>query len=153
MLGTWKYEGPLLEDVPGMAEKGSKFSVTLTWRRILDKQAVMESWSGEFEGGKTFSGKALIGWNAAEKKLVYGSMNSNGGMNLGTVEFDRGAKTSTLTTEGVDGEGVNTSFKGVVTKTGRDTLTWQAVHRIGGMVEGPSPVYEFKRVKKAKPIQ
>jgi hypothetical protein len=38
----------------------------------------------------------------------------------------------------------------VVTKTGKDTLTWQAPERVGGIVEGPSPVYTFKKVERAK---
>jgi hypothetical protein len=126
MIGTWRYEGPLLEDVPDMAKKGSNCVFQFSWRRILDKNVVMEDWSVEFEGDKKVSGRALIGWNAAEKRLVYGAMSSFGGMAVGTVVFDRREKTSTLTSEGVDAEGESTYFKGVVTKTGKDTLTWRA---------------------------
>jgi hypothetical protein len=150
MIGTWRYEGPLLEDVPDMAKKGSNCVFQFSWRRILDKNVVMEDWSVEFEGDKKVSGRALIGWNAAEKRLVYGAMSSFGGMAVGTVVFDRREKTSTLTSEGVDSEGESTYFKGVVTKTGKDTLTWRALQRSGGIVEGPSPEYTFKRVHRAK---
>jgi hypothetical protein len=148
MIGTWRYEGPLLEDVPGMAEKGAEFVAQFSWRRILNRNAVEENWSGTL-AGKEFSGKALIGWNAKEQRLVYGAMDSEGGMSLGTVVFDKQAKTSTLTSEGIDGDGEPVSFKAVVTKTGKDTLTWQALERTGGTVEGPSPVYTFKRVQRA----
>lgn len=148
MIGAWLYEGPALEDVPDITKKGEKISIRFSWRRILEKQVVMEDWLVEYANGKSFSGKGLIGWNAADKELRYGSMNSVGGMFLGTVEFDRQAKTSTLTGKGVDAEGKEMTFQGVVTKTGKDTLTWQAKERTGGDVEGPSPVYQFKRVKR-----
>ena len=39
------------------------------------------------------------------------------------------------------------TFVGVVTVTGKDTLTWHGPRREGGLVEGPSPTYTFKRVK------
>lgn len=149
MIGTWRYEGPLLEDLPGIAEKGSDFVFQFTWRRILSKNVVEENWLLEFEGGKSLVGKAMIGWNAAEKHLSYGSMDSIGGMGLGVVVFDAKAKSSTLTEEGIDGDGKETTFKGVVTKTGKDTLTWQRLESTGGVVDGPSPLYEFKRVKRA----
>ncbi len=109
----------------------------------------MEDLFVEIEGEKKISGKALIGWNAADQKIVYGGMGSLGGMGLGTVVFDRQAKTSTLTSKGVDGEGEETSIKTVVTKTGKDTLTFQVLERTGGIIEGSSPVYTFKRVPRA----
>jgi hypothetical protein len=52
--------------------------------------------------------------------------------------------------KGTDGDGEDTSLKAVVTVTGEDTLTWQALERTGGVAEGPSPVYTFKRAKRAK---
>ncbi len=148
MIGTWRYEGPLLEDVPDMAEKGSDLVFQFSWKRILNKNVVEETWLIEFGDGTTISGKALAGWNAAEKMISYGSMNSTGNMSLGTVVFDAKAKSSTLTAKGVNGDGEETSFLGVVTKTGKDTLTWQRLNCEGGIVEGPSPAYEFKRVKR-----
>jgi hypothetical protein len=150
MIGTWLYEGPLLEDVPDYAEKGTKCVFQFSWRRILKKSVVEENWSLEFEGGKKLVGKALIGWHAAEKEIVYGGMNSIGTLTLGTVTFDEKAKTSTLTEKGVKSDGEEMSFKGMVTKTGKDTLTWQALERVGGIVEGGSPVYSFKRVKRTR---
>lgn len=153
MIGTWRYEGKLQEDIPDIAEKGSDLVFQFSWRQILNKNVVEENWSIEFEGGKALVGKALIGWNAAEKHLSYGGMDSIGGMGLGVVVFDAKAKSSTLTEEGIDGDGKDTSFKGVVIKTGKDTLTWQRLEGVGGIVEGPSPVYTFKRVKKQESQQ
>ena len=150
MLGTWRYEGPLLEDLPGIAEKGPKILFQFSWRRILNKNVVEENVLVELDGKTIIAGKALIGWNAEKKEIAYGGMNSLGNLHLGTVAFDKATKTSTLTTKGIDKDGEEISFKAVVTKTGRDTLTWQALQRAGGIVEGPSPVYAFKRVKRVK---
>ena len=150
MIGTWRYEGPELEDVEGFAKEGDEVVFQLSWRRILDGSVVEENWSYGPKDGKTYSGKALIGWNAANKELVYSGMDSLGGSSLGTVVFDAKAKTSTLTSNEIDEDGKKWSFKGVVTKTGKDTLTWQAVERTGGIKEGPSPVVTLERVKRAK---
>jgi hypothetical protein len=52
--------------------------------------------------------------------------------------------------KGTTSKGTQTSYQGVVTQKDKDTITWQALHRTGGLVEGPSPVYELKRVPQAK---
>ncbi|MHC4407134.1 MAG: hypothetical protein ACYTG0_46575 [Planctomycetota bacterium] len=149
-IGTWRYEGPLLEDVPDVAEKGSKFVLQISWKWILDKNVVESAFTAEFENGEKLAGKGLIGWNAAEKQIVTGGMNTVGGISLGTITYDRAAKSLTAITEGINGDGEETSFKGVVTKTGKDTLTWQRLEGVGGIVEGESPVYKFERVKRGK---
>ena len=150
ILGTWRYDGPLLEDVPGLAEKGSNYVVEVTFRFILDKQAAMDDWTVEYAGGKKVYFKGLTGWNAGEKRLVRGDMSSIGSMSLGSIVFEDNGRVNTLTCKGIDSEGNEISFKGTIRKTGKDTMTWQAVERTGGDVEGPSPVYEFKRVKRTK---
>ncbi len=147
LIGKWRYEGPLLEGVPGVAEKGSPCVIDVVFGRILDKQGVTDRWTIQYAGGKTVYGHGLIGWDAAEKKIVRGAMDSLGGMNLGTIEIDAKAKTNTLTTELVDREGRTASLKAVFTQTGKDTITWQALERVGGDAEGVSPVYTYKRVE------
>ena len=149
-IGTWQYEGPSLEDVPDIAKKGTNVVAELSWRRILNKSAVEYNWSVTFEGGAEFAGKALIGWNADDEKIVYGSMNSIGDLNWGTVTPDDAAKAFTKTSKGVNGKGEEKSSKNVLTKTGKDTFTLQALKRTGGIVEGPGPAYSYKRVQRAK---
>lgn len=105
----------------------------------------------EFADGTRLSGKALIGWNAADQAIVYGGINSLGGLSLGTVEFDRAEKTLTLTSEGVEPDGTKTSFQGVIKRTDRHTYEWHATKRTGGPLEGPSPTYVFHRVTQPKP--
>ncbi len=150
VIGTWRYEGPSLEDMPGVANKDTKCVQQITWRWILNRNAIEVTWSSEFEGGKTISGKGLIGWNAADKKITYGGMDSLGSMGLGTIEFADGGKTSTLTEKGIDGEGKEISGTAEIKMTGEDTFTWQATERSGGLVDGPSPIYSFKRVERAR---
>ena len=113
-LGNWRYEGPLQEDYPGLAKKDDIIIFDFSWRRILNKAAVEETWSFEFKGGKKLTGKAMIGWDAQSKRLIYGGLNSEGGMEVGNVEFDVAAKTSTLTSRVLSEKGTE-YFKGVVT--------------------------------------
>jgi hypothetical protein len=148
-IGTWRYEGPLLEDLPGVAAKDSKLVFQLSWRWVLDKQVVMNDWLVEFEEGE-YSEKTLIGWNAADEKIIYGGFNSLGYGWMGAATPDLKAKTITTASTGKSPEGGSTSFKGVIKKVDKDTLTWQALERTGAGVEGSSPVYTFKRVKRAK---
>jgi hypothetical protein len=148
MIGTWRYEGPLLEDVPGFAKKGTDYVSEVSWRWILNRNAVELRWANQFEGGKKVTGKGLVGWNAAEEKITYGGMDSLGSMSIGTITFDDDGKTSTLTSKGVDAEGETTEFKAYFKQVDKDTLTWKALHRSGDILEGESPVYEFKRVKR-----
>ena len=150
LIGTWRYEGPLLEDLPDVAKKGSPLVFQVSWRRILNKAAVEENWSIQVDGAEVLSGKGLIGWNAEEKRIVHGDLNSVGDMSLGEVTVDEDNNSLPLTTEGIDAKGEKTEFKGVVTKKDKDTITWQALHRKGGIVEGPSPEYTFKRVERPK---
>lgn len=147
-IGHWRHVGTVLEKGPfaNHAAVGSKLVVDISWRWILGKQVILYDWTIDFQGGPKISGKELIGWNAADSKIVGGGMNSLGGMAIGTRVID--GKTITSTNEGVDGKGVKSSYKNVTKKTDKDTFTWQAVERTGGDIEGPSSVYKFKRVKR-----
>ncbi len=149
-IGTWRYEGPLPEEVPGVMKKGSKCTVQFSWRWILDKQAVMQDLKVEFEGDKRVSLKELIGWNAADQELVIGGVISIGGVELGTIHLDPRAKTLTVETKGVNAEGGKTTSKSVFTKVDRDTMTFKRLESTGNIVEGPSPIYELTRVKRDK---
>jgi hypothetical protein len=146
-IGNWRYDGPLQEDLEGVAEKETKIVVQTSLKRILNGSAVERNWTIEFETGAELTSKALNGWDAKREKIVHGGMGSDGAISVGSVTYDKAAKSLTISTTGVDGEGKETSSKSVLTKTGKDTFTWQALERSGGRAEGPSPIYEFKRVK------
>jgi hypothetical protein len=148
VIGTWRYEGPLLEDVPGFAKKGSQCVDQSSWRWVLNKNAIEVTWRSEFEGGKTLSGRGLVGWNAADKKIMFGGMDSAGSMSIGTIAFEDDGKTSSLTGHNIDSDGKTTTFKNVIKMQGEDTFTIQTTERGGGAVDGPGPVYTFKRVER-----
>jgi len=94
------------------------------------------------------SGRGMSGWNAAEAKIMGGGMNSMGGMGIDTAVIT--GNTIKLMGQGTDEKGRKTSSTIVIEKTDKNTLTWQAVERTGGEVEGPSPVYTFQRVKRSQ---
>jgi len=150
LIGTWRYEGPLQEDVPDMGKKGTNIKIQVSLRWILNKSAIQESVSAQFQGGAKYEGKALIGWDSSKERIVRGGMNSLGGIGLGTVVFDGEGKTLTSTSQGVSGDGEKTSSTNVTTLTGKDTYTWQALRREGGLIEGPSAKYTYQRVKRAR---
>ena len=147
-LGNWRYEGPLLEDLEGVAEKGTRLVAQTSLKRILNVSEVERNLTIKLEGGAEFMGTSLSGWDANEEKIVQGRMTSDGGIGLGSVTHDKAAKSLTISLKGVDGEGEETSSKVVMTKTGKDTYIWQALERNGGLAEGKSPPFEFKRVKR-----
>ena len=149
-IGTWRYEGPLLEEVPDFAAKGSDVVFQLSWKRILNKSAVEYNWLVKFDNGTELSGKDLIGWNADQDEIVQGGMSSTGAIRMGSVTFDTEAKSMTMTTKGIAGDGEETTIKSVAKKTGKDTLTWKALERTGGLIEGPSPVCTLMRVERKK---
>lgn len=150
-IGTWKYEGPLLEELPDFGEKGTECEIQFTWRRILNKNAVEQTWNFGVKGGVPVTGKALIGWDSKEQRITQGGMNSLGSMGLGTIVLDKVAKTLTLTSQGINGQGEESTVKSVVTKTGKDSLTWKALERTGRLADGESPEYVLKRVPRKKP--
>jgi hypothetical protein len=153
VIGTWRYEGPLLEDMPGFAKKGSPYVNQCSWRWILNRNAIEVTWRSEFEGGKTISGKGLIGWNAASQRIAFGGMDSVGSMNFGTIVFENDGKTSSLTGQGVDCDGKKSTFTNVIKIAGDDRFTFQSTERAGGLVEGPGPVYLLQRVEREKQRQ
>jgi hypothetical protein len=146
LVGTWCYDGPLLEDTP-IAKKGSDFLAHMSFTWILNKSAIEVTWKVEYEGGVEVTGKSLHGWNPAEDHIVTGGMDSLGALHLGEVSHDCEKKLWTLKLKGVAPSGDSTSTTITNTLPNPNTLVWQATERQGGDLTGPSPKYEFKRCK------
>jgi hypothetical protein len=150
-IGTWRYEGPMLEDIPGLGEKGADCVIQFSWRRILNKGAVESTASVEIKGkGVIYAEKVLIGWNADEEKISYGGATADGTLFLGSTIPDETTKTLSPSSRGTTSNGGQTTYRGVITVTDRNTLTFKALERTGSVVEGSSPVYTLKRVRLAK---
>jgi hypothetical protein len=146
-IGTWRYEGPLLEELPGLAEKGTDCVIQFSWRRILDGRALESRVAVEVDGkGEIYAERSLVAWNAAEQKIVYAGASSDGSIFLGVTEADADAKTLHPSCEGSTGEGKRLVYRGVFTITDENTMTWQALERTGSsIIEGPSPLYTFQK--------
>jgi hypothetical protein len=150
LIGTWVYEGPALESVPDIVEKGDAVILRQTFKWILEKNVVEATFYGEVKGGFKGSGKGLIGWDTAEQRIISGGMNSFGGHGLSTITYDADAKTWTTKSEGTDGSGEKTSGTSVLRLTGKDTIVIQDFDRKGGLFQGDSPKYTYKRVKRGR---
>ena len=100
----------------------------------------MQDLLGEFEGDKRVSQKELIGWNAADKEIVIGGMNSIGGLQLGTIQLDPQAKTLTDGNERRQRRGWgDDSGEAVFTKVDRDTMTFKGIESLAVSWRAPAP--------------
>ncbi len=150
LIGTWKYDGPLQENVPVLGGKDSKLVVQLTWEWVLNKCALESNATVELQGGVKLLGKTLIGWDLAEGRIILGGMNSFGAHEVSTVTYDDATKTWTTHSKSVDEKGRHTSATIVGRLIDADTYEWQMKDRKGGDVPGDSPKYVLKRIKPVK---
>lgn len=146
LIGNWIYDGPLLEDIPGIGEKGTKAVTHISFAWILNKNAVEAMWSIEPVAGTKIAGKGLLGWDVAGQRIIGGGMNSAGGHDLSTMTYDPATKTLTSKEEGTDGEGKANTSTNLMTLSDPDTLVFQITERTGGSVQGDSPKLILKRV-------
>jgi hypothetical protein len=149
LIGTWLYRGPVQEDVPNLPGKDTPMLVHSSWKWIFNKAVVENSYALRFKDSAKVEGKTMYGWNAAEKKIVSGGMNSIGGMGLGEASFSDDGKVLTVAIKSVDGDGVETSSDIVFTLQGEDVFVWQSTNRQGRDLPADSPKYTFKRVQRA----
>lgn len=71
LVGDWTCETTLEEDIPGLAEKGTKLVLRSSWQWILDKQALQASWSARPEGKPRVAGRGLITWDPAASQICW----------------------------------------------------------------------------------
>jgi len=147
LIGTWVYDGPLLEDVPELAKKGTKYRLEGTLKWILNNNAIEEDWKVAFDGGVTISVKALTGWDVIEKRMICGGMGSDGGYFFAAVTFDEKEKTWVYKTGGVGGDGKKSSENFWMTLSDANTLVIQSKNRAGLGLPPESPKYILKKTK------
>ena len=135
LIGDWVYDGPVLDEVPGFAEKGSKVVFRISWQWILDKNAIDVTWSMELEGKPTISGKGLIAWDKAASRIVGGGVDSGGGYGLDTTTYDEATKTFTTKSQGVDGEARSVTSTSVLKIVDADTITVPGDRTSGGRLD------------------
>ena len=142
LAGTWIYEGPALEDIPGLVAKGDRVTVRTSWQWILDKHALETQWVIEIPEKFSLVGRGLIAWDGAGSRIVGGGVDSTGGHSLDVTTYDAATKTWTTESRGADGSGKQTTATVVQKLIDADTMTWQITEQSGGE---PSGVYTLKR--------
>ena len=150
LIGQWQYEGPILEDIKGVVEKGGEVSARVSYRWIVEKNAIESNFNFEVKDGMKGTAKNLILWDPSEKRILEGGVNSLGGHVMSSVTYDAANKSWTMESKGVDGKGEPTSATVVITMQDENTYIYQAFNRQGGLAEGDSPKYTYKRVESAK---
>ena len=148
-IGQWIYEGPILEDIADIVAKGDDIDNSWTAKWVLGKNAIETNLSVTVKkSGLEYTSKHLIGWDAENNRIINGGMDSFGGHELSTVIYDPATKTWTSKSKGSDIKGEETSSTFVATLVDKDSLQVQAFDRKGGLAQGDSPKYTYKRVKK-----
>jgi hypothetical protein len=149
LIGTWVYKGPVQEDVPNLPGKNTPMVVRSTFKRVFNKAVVENRFLLRFKGFPPVEGVNLYGWNAAEKTIQSGGMNSIGGMFLGKASFSDDGRVLSVASQGVDAEGREVSSTVVFKLQGEDTFVWQSINRQGQDLPPDSPKYTFKRVERS----
>jgi hypothetical protein len=144
-IGKWVYKGPIKEDAPAMAEKGTEIVVHISWEQEFGGNVIESEWEASATGRHIGAGTSLIAWDPRENRIVSGGVDSRGGYRLGVIAFSDDGQTYTRVGEGVDFKGRKTSGTVVITLKDEDTLVWQAMDRTGGDLTGDSPKYTFTR--------
>jgi hypothetical protein len=145
LVGNWICETTMEEDIPGLAEKGTKLVLRSSWQWILDKQAIETSWSARPEGKPRIAGRGLLTWDTAGSGIVGGGVNSMGGHGLERTTYDAATKTWTTKLEGPDGQGRQITATLVVKLIDANSYTFQITEQAGGDASGPSALYTYKR--------
>jgi hypothetical protein len=142
LIGTWCFEGTLLQDAPGAGAKGDKGTACLSWKWLYGKNAVEWEWTTDF-AGKRAGVKGLIMWDAAGKQIVGHGVSSDGTNIRVTARFDldHGA---TFEVAVISPNGKEGSSTELFTLADPNTLVYQIKKRNGLPDFGP---YQLRRLK------
>jgi hypothetical protein len=146
-LGPWVYEGPLKEDIPGFAEKGTLIRVPFEYRWAVNKNALIMDWSIQVKGQRSLDGVVLIGWDPKEKDIIDREFTSDGGYSFAvwTVE----GNTLRIKDHVIAADGTETTSVVLNKLTEQRTMIWQATNQVRGGTPLPdSAEYEFQPMKR-----
>lgn len=144
LIGSWKYEGTLHDDVPGLAEKGAEITAVNTFRWILRGKAIQLDWSTKIDGQLAGTGRALLGWDGTTNKIMEWALTDKGNH---SGQWKRQGDQWIYTSAGMGPEG-KTAASIVYTDIGSDSYTFQARDRVYGEAKLPDmKTYVFKRVE------
>jgi hypothetical protein len=139
MVGDWKaVDETAAEDMAGVAAKGDKISVRLSWDWILDKAKLR--WDLEVKGPSgAIKGMAIMGQDN-EGKLKHWWFDTNAFRTPDVAEWSNDGDTWTFRSTSLDSAWV-------LTKVSNDSMTIALVRRDGEDVATPKPL-KYERVSR-----
>ncbi len=145
MLGTWEAEIEAEEAGPGI-EAGQKIQLRMENEWQLQKNIIAVAWTIKVKDFTLSSHQGMIGYDAANERVVSGGFNSQGGYGFAVWSGESPRLMADRT--GAKGDGKKVSSVLVVTKVDADTFTSQSTKRTedGQKLEDEPPV-TWKRVK------
>jgi hypothetical protein len=145
IVGTWEAEIEAQEGGPGI-EAGQKIQLRMENELQLQKNVISLAWTVRVEDFTLSAHQAMIGYDAANDRVVSGGFNSRGGYGY-AVWSGEGPKWMADRT-GAEGDGKKVSSVLVLTKVDADTFTTQSTKRTedGQQLDDDPPV-TWKRVK------
>jgi hypothetical protein len=69
-IGSWIYDGPLKDEIPGLAKKGERIVATNSFRWILGGNAIRLTYETTKDGELIDAGEAVIGWDGTTEKIM-----------------------------------------------------------------------------------
>ena len=126
VIGRWIGDVTLIADYPGVGKKGEKVISHGVTRWIADKKGLESEWFG---GAST--GKAIIFWDPAAKKIVQYAVDSGG--TISQFYFWKEGDTWVFQGGETLPDGSKTEGKGsLVVKDGGDTVVFEGVYTLNG---------------------
>lgn len=148
LVGTWVYDGPLLEDLPVLdLKKGTPFRIESTISWGSDKNVINTNNSWQFGGRSRITAHIVTFWDAKSKTIVARGVNNIGGYGEHSTTYDPATRTWTTKDVVIDAAGETTTAVVVMSLVDPDTLTWQVRERTGPGLTPESPKYTGKRLK------
>ena len=78
LIGSWVYEGPLHDEAPGLGDEGDTMFSSITYRWILDRNAIQIDWLTKINGNKVDAGRSLIGWDETKRSIMEWAVTTDG---------------------------------------------------------------------------
>ncbi|MGF1579952.1 MAG: hypothetical protein ACFCD0_11375 [Gemmataceae bacterium] len=132
---------------PGIVEKGTKLSWTLTRKWILNKNAIAQSVILKAGKKTLWRTQGMIGWDSLNKQIVQGGFDSVGGHGMSTWNWKDGKWY--LQDQGAMGPGLKSTSTTIVCDITKDSHDLKIVSRMVGVNTLPDigPI-TMKRAKK-----
>ncbi|MHB8952092.1 MAG: hypothetical protein ACYC4U_03875 [Pirellulaceae bacterium] len=143
-VGQWMHMGTTQSDSPALGPKGSEFGAVMTYAWAVNKSALQIHWVAKAARKESVQFVELIGWDAAQMKLV-----SQGFSSLGAVEhnvWSGDGTTAVCDTKGLTAEGKQVTMRYLHIFAG-DTMTFRLTEMVVDGKKQPDEEYKYRRVR------